>query len=280
MTAPGTRRPQDPDVRIAGESMETCRRRPQTSVLAVPSGPLRPGSMRLRVWLRVVTTLRPRVRATADPRETGVPGPAPLLCAGPGTDGPDPRPRLMTAAACAGRSPGLRRPARGAGRALGRRALRWAAFPGPIARSCADPDRAGPDGSGSGPRRFPWPGPLGQQVSTAQGWASMALPGSAREVRGDDRVELDPQQPGIAANQLDPCPHDGDRCGSGGGCGVLEARVVGHAHCRLPGEVGQVSVGQASICLGLLSGSVLAMAILRGLAFSAIGIRNVNTPAS
>jgi hypothetical protein len=40
------------------------------------------------------------------------------------------------------------------------------------------------------------------------------------------------------------------------------------------------SVGQASICLGLLSGSVLAMAILRGLAFSAIGIRNVNTPAS
>jgi hypothetical protein len=157
---------------------------------------------------------------------------------------------------------------------------RRAAFPGPIAQSGADLGLLGPGDSGGGTRGCPWPGPVGQQVFSAQGWAPVALPGSAREVRGDDRVELGPQQPGIAANQLDPCPHDGDRCGRGGGCGVLEARVVGHGHCRLPGGVGQVSVGQASICLGLLSGSVLAMAILRGLAFSAIGIRNVNTPAS
>jgi hypothetical protein len=160
---------------------------------------------------------------------------------------------------------------------------RRAAFPGPIAQSGADLGLLGPGDSGGGTRGCPWPGPVGQQVSSAPGWASMALPGSAREVRGDDRVELGPQQPGIAADQLDPCLHGGVRLGNGGMWDRRRVRGTRGKGGRswplsFPGGVGEIRVGQALICLALLS--VLAMAILRGLAFSAIGIRNVNTPAS
>jgi hypothetical protein len=153
-----------------------------------------------------------------------------------------------------------------------------AAFPGPIVLSGADLGRGGPGASGGGTRGCPGPGSFGPQVPTAQGWAPVALPAPPGKFAAMIASNSARSSPGSPQTSSTHAPMTG--------AGVAAAACAGYsrqgwsvmANCRLPGGVGQVRVGQASICLGLLS--VLAMAILRGLAFSAIGIRNVNTPAS
>jgi hypothetical protein len=115
-----------------------------------------------------------------------------------------------------------------------------------------------------------WPGlPRGE---------SAPLPTADREVGGDDRVELGVQEPGVRADEVGECLRGaaGRRFAVPEGC-TLGCGVVGHGRCP-PGRSG-AGWGQALICLR--SVSVLpVMVILRGLAFSAIGIRRVSTPAS
>ncbi|GAA2535384.1 hypothetical protein GCM10010210_00560 [Pseudonocardia hydrocarbonoxydans] len=176
------------------------------------------------------------------------------------------------------------RPRPGSGVVRGRPAL-----PGPRVRGDgADPTRRPRCVRVARPARRDETGP-GQDRDR-----SVVRPGSVGaigEIGGDDRVELGGQQFPIGADEIGPGrggvsrrparveQRPGGRgfdCRPVGCCG-LECEVPDHVVALPVADPTDPARTQALICRCALSASV--MLILRGFAFSAIGIRRVSTPA-